>query len=195
MPSEPGSAPTSAGIGSPATSSACPTASSTAACPPADGPRLAGAYLEGRLDPALLRGRSAWPAPAQVAERGAACSPRHRRSRGRVTRQRRSRCGSRDRRPRHPDGTQHRVELSGRAARTTSSDQLPRRRGGGAASLARGRRALTRTTGLRAKQPVPPAHSPAPRVYERRRRTSDAIHPHHGSNRGGALDVQPFLPP
>ena len=36
--------------------------------PPADGPRLAEAYLEGRLDPALLRGRSAWPAPAQVAE-------------------------------------------------------------------------------------------------------------------------------
>ena len=36
---------------------------------PADGPRLADAYLAGRLDPALLRGRSAWPAPAQVAER------------------------------------------------------------------------------------------------------------------------------
>jgi hypothetical protein len=36
--------------------------------PPADGPRLATAYLEGRLDPVLLRGRSAWPAPAQVAE-------------------------------------------------------------------------------------------------------------------------------
>ncbi|HEX7171466.1 MAG TPA: sucrase ferredoxin [Candidatus Limnocylindria bacterium] len=35
---------------------------------PADGPRLADAYLEGRLDPALLRGRSAWPVPAQVAE-------------------------------------------------------------------------------------------------------------------------------
>jgi hypothetical protein len=35
---------------------------------PTDGPRLADAYLEGRLDPALLRGRSAWPAPAQVAE-------------------------------------------------------------------------------------------------------------------------------
>ena len=35
---------------------------------PADGPRLADAYLGGRLDPALLRGRSAWPAPAQVAE-------------------------------------------------------------------------------------------------------------------------------
>lgn len=34
----------------------------------ADGPRLADAYLAGRLDPALLRGRSAWPAPAQVAE-------------------------------------------------------------------------------------------------------------------------------
>ena len=33
-----------------------------------DGPRLADAYLDGRLDPALLRGRSAWPAPAQVAE-------------------------------------------------------------------------------------------------------------------------------
>ncbi|MGH2446453.1 MAG: sucrase ferredoxin [Candidatus Limnocylindria bacterium] len=32
------------------------------------GPRLASAYLEGRLDPSLLRGRSAWPAPAQVAE-------------------------------------------------------------------------------------------------------------------------------
>ena len=35
----------------------------------ADGPRLADAYLAGRLDPALLRGRSPWPAPAQVAER------------------------------------------------------------------------------------------------------------------------------
>ena len=35
---------------------------------PADGPRLADAYLAGRLDPAFLRGRSAWPAPAQVAE-------------------------------------------------------------------------------------------------------------------------------
>jgi len=35
---------------------------------PADGPRLADAYLDGRLDPAALRGRSAWPAPAQVAE-------------------------------------------------------------------------------------------------------------------------------
>jgi hypothetical protein len=34
----------------------------------ADGPRLADAYLAGRLEPALLRGRSAWPAPAQVAE-------------------------------------------------------------------------------------------------------------------------------
>jgi hypothetical protein len=35
---------------------------------PADGPRLADAYVAGRLDPELLRGRSAWPAPAQVAE-------------------------------------------------------------------------------------------------------------------------------
>lgn len=35
---------------------------------PADGPRLADAYLEGRLDPGSLRGRSPWPAPAQVAE-------------------------------------------------------------------------------------------------------------------------------
>jgi hypothetical protein len=35
---------------------------------PTEGPRLAGAYLAGRLDPALLRGRSAWPPPAQVAE-------------------------------------------------------------------------------------------------------------------------------
>lgn len=35
---------------------------------PADGPRLADAYLAGRLDPAFLRGRSPWPAPAQVAE-------------------------------------------------------------------------------------------------------------------------------
>ena len=34
----------------------------------ADGPRLVDAYLERRLDPAFLRGRSAWPAPAQVAE-------------------------------------------------------------------------------------------------------------------------------
>ncbi|HSJ00311.1 MAG TPA: sucrase ferredoxin [Patescibacteria group bacterium] len=35
---------------------------------PADGPRLADAYLSGRLDPSLLRGRSPWPVPAQVAE-------------------------------------------------------------------------------------------------------------------------------
>ena len=34
----------------------------------ADGPRLADAYLHGRLDPGFLRGRSAWPPPAQVAE-------------------------------------------------------------------------------------------------------------------------------
>jgi hypothetical protein len=33
-----------------------------------DGPRLADAYLAGQLDAAHLRGRSAWPAPAQVAE-------------------------------------------------------------------------------------------------------------------------------
>ena len=35
---------------------------------PAEGPRLADSYLAGRLDPDLLRGRSAWPPPAQVAE-------------------------------------------------------------------------------------------------------------------------------
>lgn len=35
---------------------------------PADGPRLADAYVAGQLDPAFLRGRSPWPAPAQVAE-------------------------------------------------------------------------------------------------------------------------------
>jgi len=35
---------------------------------PSDGPRLADAYVAGRLDAALLRGRSAWPPPAQVAE-------------------------------------------------------------------------------------------------------------------------------
>ncbi|MGZ8564230.1 MAG: sucrase ferredoxin [Candidatus Limnocylindria bacterium] len=35
---------------------------------PADGPRLADAYLAGPLDPGLLRGRSAWPPAAQVAE-------------------------------------------------------------------------------------------------------------------------------
>jgi hypothetical protein len=34
----------------------------------ADGPRLAAEYLAGRVDAAFLRGRSAWPAPAQVAE-------------------------------------------------------------------------------------------------------------------------------
>ena len=34
----------------------------------ADGPRLADAFLDGQLDPSLLRGRSAWPVPAQVAE-------------------------------------------------------------------------------------------------------------------------------
>jgi len=33
-----------------------------------DGPRLADAYLAGKVDPSRLRGRSAWPAPAQVAE-------------------------------------------------------------------------------------------------------------------------------
>ncbi len=36
--------------------------------PAADGPALADAYLAGRLDPEHLRGRSAWPTPAQVAE-------------------------------------------------------------------------------------------------------------------------------
>lgn len=36
---------------------------------PEDGPRLVDAYLGGRLDAAALRGRSPWPAPAQVAER------------------------------------------------------------------------------------------------------------------------------
>jgi hypothetical protein len=36
--------------------------------PAADGPRLADLYLEGRIDASMLRGRSAWPAPAQVAE-------------------------------------------------------------------------------------------------------------------------------
>lgn len=35
---------------------------------PMDGPRLTDAYVAGRLDPRFLRGRSAWPAPAQVAE-------------------------------------------------------------------------------------------------------------------------------
>lgn len=35
---------------------------------PDDGPRLASLYLAGELDPTHLRGRSAWPAPAQVAE-------------------------------------------------------------------------------------------------------------------------------
>jgi hypothetical protein len=35
---------------------------------PDDGPRLADAYLAGTLEAAALRGRSAWPAPAQVAE-------------------------------------------------------------------------------------------------------------------------------
>ena len=35
---------------------------------PDDGLRLAAAYRAGRLDPALLRGRSAWPPSAQVAE-------------------------------------------------------------------------------------------------------------------------------
>lgn len=33
-----------------------------------EGPRLADAYLAGRLDRTFLRGRSSWPAPAQVAE-------------------------------------------------------------------------------------------------------------------------------
>ena len=35
---------------------------------PADAAALASAYVAGRIDPASLRGRSAWPAPAQVAE-------------------------------------------------------------------------------------------------------------------------------
>jgi hypothetical protein len=35
---------------------------------PEDGPRLAMLYLAGELDPEHLRGRSAWPAAAQVAE-------------------------------------------------------------------------------------------------------------------------------
>lgn len=34
----------------------------------AEGPRLADAYLDRRVEAASLRGRSAWPAPAQVAE-------------------------------------------------------------------------------------------------------------------------------
>jgi (2Fe-2S) ferredoxin len=34
-----------------------------------DGPRLVDAYLAGRVDAAALRGRSSWPASAQVAER------------------------------------------------------------------------------------------------------------------------------
>jgi hypothetical protein len=36
--------------------------------PASEGLRLADAYLGGRLDPAQLRGRSGWTAPAQVAE-------------------------------------------------------------------------------------------------------------------------------
>ena len=35
---------------------------------PEAGPRMAANYLDGRLDPEHLRGRSPWPAPAQVAE-------------------------------------------------------------------------------------------------------------------------------
>ena len=35
---------------------------------PEDGPRLVTEYLAGRIDPQHLRGRSPWPAPAQVAE-------------------------------------------------------------------------------------------------------------------------------
>jgi hypothetical protein len=35
---------------------------------PEDGPRLADEYLAGRVDATAFRGRSAWPAPAQVAE-------------------------------------------------------------------------------------------------------------------------------
>ena len=35
---------------------------------PADGPRIADAYLAGQLESDWLRGRSAWPQPAQVAE-------------------------------------------------------------------------------------------------------------------------------
>lgn len=36
--------------------------------PPADGPAIVSAYLAGRVVPELLRGRSPWPAAAQVAE-------------------------------------------------------------------------------------------------------------------------------
>jgi hypothetical protein len=36
--------------------------------PPDEGTRLADLYLAGELDPEHMRGRSAWPAPAQVAE-------------------------------------------------------------------------------------------------------------------------------
>ena len=35
---------------------------------PAEGQRLADEYIAGRVDPSALRGRSAWPPPAQVAE-------------------------------------------------------------------------------------------------------------------------------
>lgn len=36
--------------------------------PPAEGPAVVSAYLDGRVVPELLRGRSPWPAAAQVAE-------------------------------------------------------------------------------------------------------------------------------
>ena len=69
MPSERGSAPTSAGHRFAGNLVCLPDGIVYGRVTPNDGPRLADAYLAGRLDPRLLRGRSAWPAPAQVAER------------------------------------------------------------------------------------------------------------------------------
>ncbi len=101
-----------------------------------DGPRLADAYLAGRLDPALLRGRSAWPAPAQVAEQELRLRTglgRHRRGPA----HRRGRRATRGRgRPSPPRRLAASVRAARRAGRSAPPDQLPCRRARGAGALA-----------------------------------------------------------
>ena len=97
---------------------------------PADGPRLADAYLAGRLDPALLRGRSAWPAPAQVAERELRGTPGVRRTRRRDASSACEADGDRATVVARRGWTTHRVELvAERLAPPRPTYQLPGGRG------------------------------------------------------------------
>ena len=101
-------------------------------------PALPIAYRDGPLDPELLRGRSAWPAPAQVAEqelrRRLGLDGRRRRA----TRQLPSSTGTRATVDARVARRRRRIalELRGRAGRPAAPDQLPRRRARGAAPLA-----------------------------------------------------------